>query len=93
MGILWRWPAPTLHIRDPHRDEKIAFINNALQRHSVDEPVFYVDEADIDLNPKIGADWMRCHQQKRIPTPGKNEKHYVAGALNSQTGKENYSGP
>jgi hypothetical protein len=21
-------------------------------------PVFYQDEVDIDLNPKIGADWM-----------------------------------
>ena len=91
IGIVWRRAAPTLHIRDPHRDEKMALINNALQKHSIDEPVFYVDEADIDLNPKIGADWMRRHEQKRIPTPGKNEKHYVAGALNSQTGKVVYT--
>jgi hypothetical protein len=34
---------------------------------------------------------MRRHQQKRIPTPGKNEKHYVAGALNSQAGKVIYT--
>ncbi len=46
----------------------MALINNALQSNSIDEPVFYVDEADIDLNHKIGADWMRRHQQKRIPT-------------------------
>jgi len=69
IGIVWRRAAPTLHIRDPHRDEKMVFINNALQKQSVDEPVFYVDEADIDLNPKIGADWMRRHEQKRVPTP------------------------
>ncbi len=34
---------------------------------------------------------MRRHQQKHIPTPGKNEKHYVARALNSQTGKVIYT--
>lgn len=44
-----------------------------------------------DLNSKIGADWMQSHQQKRIPTLGKNEKHYVASALNSQTGKVIYT--
>jgi transposase len=91
MGVVWRRAAPTLHIRDPHRDEKMAQINKALQAYSVDTPVFYVDEADIDLNPKIGADWMKRHQQKRIPTPGKNEKHYVAGALNSKSGKVIYT--
>jgi hypothetical protein len=32
--------------------------------------VFYQDEADIDLNPKIGADWMLKGQQKRIVTLG-----------------------
>ena len=42
---------------------------------------------DIYLNLKIDADWMRRHQQKRIPTLGKNEKHYIVCALNSQMGK------
>lgn len=45
------------------------------------EPVYYSDEVDIDLNPKIGRDWMLPGQQRRIVTPGKNEKHYIAGAL------------
>ncbi|CNC19622.1 transposase [Yersinia pseudotuberculosis] len=33
-------------------------------------PVFYEDEVDIDLNlnPKIGADWCMKGQQKRIAT-------------------------
>ncbi len=30
IGIVWRRAAPIFHIRDPHRDEKIALINNAL---------------------------------------------------------------
>lgn len=49
--------------------------------------MFYEDEVDIHLNPKIGADWQRRGQQKRVVTPGKNEKYYLAGALHSGTGK------
>jgi transposase len=50
------------------------------------ERVFYEDEVDIHLNPKIGCDWMARGQQKRVPTPGKNEKRYLAGALDVRTG-------
>lgn len=42
---------------------------------------FYEDEVDIHLNPRIGRDWMLPGQQKTTPTPGKNQKAYVAGAL------------
>jgi transposase len=47
----------------------------------------YVDEVDIHLNPKIGPDWMLCGQQKKVLTPGKNEKRYLAGALDARTGR------
>mgnify|MGYP001205433375 CR=1 FL=1 len=47
----------------------------------------YVDEVDIHLNPKIGPDWMVRGQQKEVPTPGQNVKHYLAGALDSRTGR------
>ena len=52
-----------------------------------DEVVVYADEVDIHLNPKIGADWMLCGTQKMVLTPGKNEKRYLAGALNPRTGR------
>jgi hypothetical protein len=42
---------------------------------------------DIHLNPKIGADWQLRWQQKRVVTPGQNEKYYLAGTLHSGTGK------
>ncbi len=51
---------------------------------------FYQDEVDIDMNPKIGAEWMHQGQQKHIATPGQNQKHYRAGALHSGTGKIHY---
>jgi transposase len=50
------------------------------------ERVFYEDEVDIHLNPKIGLDWMVQGQQKEVLTPGKNEKRYLAGALDVRTG-------
>ena len=46
----------------------------------------YEDEVDIHLNPKIGLDWMVSGQQKQVLTPGKNEKRYLAGALDVRTG-------
>lgn len=89
-GIVWRRAAPTLKIKDPHYEEKRLAIGQALAREQTEHPVFYQDEVDIDLNPKIGADWMPKGQQKRITTPGQNQKHYLAGALHSGTGKIHY---
>lgn len=51
------------------------------------EVLLYVDEVDIHLNPKIGADYMLPGQQKTVLTPGQNEKRYLAGALNAVTGR------
>jgi transposase len=51
------------------------------------EVVFYEDEVDVHLNPKIGLDWMGRGQQKEAMTPGQNEKRYLAGAQNVRTGE------
>lgn len=63
---------------------------NALQKLIATLPcrerAFYEDEVDIHLNPKIGLDWMVSGQQKQVRTPGKNEKRYLAGALDVRTG-------
>jgi putative transposase len=88
-GIVWRRAAPTLKIRGPQNEKQLA-IGQTLSGAAVEHPVFYQDEVDIDLNPKIGADWMPKGQQKRIATPGQNQKHYLAGALHSGTGKIHY---
>jgi transposase len=49
------------------------------------EVAVYEDEVDIHLNPKIGLDWMARAQQKEVMTPGKNQKRYLAGALDVRT--------
>ncbi len=51
------------------------------------EVLLYADEVDIHLNPKIGLDWMNYGQQKEVVTPGKNQRRYLAGALDSAGGR------
>jgi transposase len=86
LGYVWRRARPILVRRDPGKNRKMRAIRRAL-RSQLGRETFYVDEADIDLNPKIGAVWSRRGQQVGIPTPGQNVKHYVAGALHAHTGK------
>ena len=50
------------------------------------EEVFYQDEADLHLNPKIGTTDIKRGQQPGVLTPGKNLKRYIFGALNARTG-------
>jgi len=62
-------------------------IRRLLAHLPADEVALWEDEADIDLNPKIGYDWMLRGQQKETVTPGQNVKRYVAGALDAWTGR------
>ncbi len=48
-------------------------IRRVLSRASAAEEVFYVEEADIDLNLRIGPAWMPRGEQMTVPTPGKNK--------------------
>jgi len=75
---------------DPQRIERLArirFQHEHLQAHEV---MVFADERDIHLLPKVGAAWMPQGTQAEIMTPGKNEKHYLAGALHLATGKMLY---
>lgn len=87
LGIVWNRARPTLCIQDRSKPRKMKAINNALKKANEARPVFYVDEVDIDFNPRIGHGWMKQGQQTTIPTPGKNQKRYLAGALNAKTGQ------
>ena len=64
-------------------------VNAALRaaEHDPFTEVFYADEADVDLNPRIGSDWMPRGHQRTVATPGKNRKRYIAGALHARTGR------
>lgn len=83
----WRRARPTLCIRDPRKAEKLKAIQEAIDNQDTYTEVFFVDEVDIDLNPRIGFTWSRQGEQCAVPTPGKNRKHYVAGALHAHSGR------
>ncbi|MGO9838132.1 MAG: IS630 family transposase [Polyangiaceae bacterium] len=83
--VLCPWP------RD-RRLRVLAAIRRLEARASAKEPVLYSDEVDIHLNPKIGRDWMLRGHQRRIVTPGKNQKFYLAGALDVRTGRLHTTG-
>lgn len=83
----WLRARPTLYLRDPRKAERMRAIEQLLATPSAGTEVFYADEVDIDLNPKIGAMWTRRGQQRAISTPGHNQKRYLAGALHARSGK------
>ena len=87
LGFGWRRARPTLCKRDPRKSVRIKAINAALANADPHTEVFYVDEADIDLNPRIGYSWRRRGHQLAVPTPGTNRKNYIAGALHAHTGR------
>lgn len=82
-------PKPTVGCpwRTRRRRQRLAEIQRLLDSLKTTEAAVYVDEVDIHLNPKIGADWMNRGKQKTVLTPGQNVKHYVAGALDVRTGR------
>lgn len=69
------------------RMKRLRELRQLIATMPADEVVLYVDEVDIHLNPKIGPDWMLRGTQKTVLTPGKNQKRYLAGALNAKTGR------
>ena len=48
------------------------------------DEVFYADEADIDLNPRIGSAWTQRRVQQMAAIPSQNRKRYVARALKAR---------
>ena len=88
LGVRWGRARPCVWCPWPksRRQRRLREIGKLVAQGSSTEEVFYVDEVDLDLNPKIGPDWMFRNQQPRVRTPGKNVKHYLAGALNARTG-------
>ena len=87
MGWVWKRAKLVAKDDDPQRINRLArirFHSENLQAHEV---MVFADELDIHLLPKVGAAWMPQGTQEEVMTPGKNEKHSLAGALNLATGK------
>ena len=81
------WKRAKLKTRDddPEREYKLARIRTVWERLGANEELLFADELDIDLLAKVGAQWMPKGTQVEIPTPGKNQKRYLAGAVSATT--------
>lgn len=86
LGIRRGMPKPTVGCpwSKNAKNRRLRLIRRLLETLPPDEAAVYEDEIDIHLNPKIGPDYMLPGVQKTVLTPGKNRKHYVAGALDAQ---------
>jgi transposase len=84
----WEWKRAKLAAKDddPDRVTKLARIRLACEQLRAGTALFFADELDINLLPKLGYQWMPKGQQVEVLTPGTNEKRYLAGALNLSTG-------
>ena len=84
----WEWKRAKLSAKDddPERVEKLARIRLAFEQLRAGTALFFADELDIHLLPKVGYQWMPKGEQVQVMTPGTNEKRYLAGALNITTG-------
>lgn len=86
-GLVWRRPRPVLRPRDPDRGRKLRALRTLLHRLPVDETAVFMDEVDVNLNPKVGCMWMKRGEQADVETPGTNEKRYLAGSIHWRTGR------
>lgn len=89
LGIRLGWPKPIVGCpwKKARRLRRLRAIRRLIETLPKNEVILYVDEVDIHLNPKIGPDYMLQKTQKTVLTPGKNQKRYLAGALNARTGR------
>jgi putative transposase len=91
-GLGWRWKRAQLAAQDNdgERTTKLARIRWAAETLRPRQALLFADELDIHLLPKSGYQWMPKGTQVEVLTPGKNEKHYLAGAWDWRTGMVHY---
>jgi putative transposase len=90
LGWVWKRAKLVAKDDDPHRVERLARIRYRFEQLKVGEVMVFADELDIHLLPKVGCAWMPQGPQLEVMTPGQNQKHYLAGALELTTGTLHY---
>jgi transposase len=86
-GLVWRRPRPVIRPKDPDREAKLRGLRALLHGLPADETAVFMDEVDVNLNPKVGCQWMKRGEQAAVETPGTNEKRYLAGSIHWRTGR------
>jgi putative transposase len=86
-GLVWRRPRPVLRPKDPQRESKLNALRQLLRGLPEGETAVFMDEVEVNTNPKIGSMWMRKGEQLEVETPGTNEKRVLAGSIHWRTGR------
>jgi transposase len=87
MNYVWKRARHVARDCDPERSSKLAQIRSAAEDLAADERLLFADEMDIHLLPKLGSEWTVRGEQREVMTPGKNQKRYLAAALDHETGR------
>ncbi len=87
LGVRHGRPKPTVGCpwSERARKQRLVMIRRLIETLPRNHVAVWEDEVDIDLNPRIGPDWMLPGSQRCVVTPGKNVKRYLAGAMDAQT--------
>jgi len=86
-GLVWRRPRPVIRPKDPDREAKLRTLRALLYGLPADETAVFMDEVDVNLNPKVGCQWMKRGEQAEVETPGTNDRRYLAGSIHWRTGR------
>src|SRR5215467_10224742 len=87
LGGVWKRAKLVAKDDAPQRLDRLARIRFQDEHLPACALMVCADERDIHLLPKVGAAWMPQGTPVEVMTPGKNEKHSLAGALHLATGK------
>jgi putative transposase len=86
VGWVWKRAKLVAKDDDPQRVTRLAHIRYVFEQLKCCEAIVFADELDIHLLPKVGYAWMPQGTQLEVMTPGQNQKHYLAGALDLSSG-------
>ncbi len=80
-------PVLTISSPDPDYDSKVAHLRLYQEQARRGEvTMLYEDEVDLHLLPGITGCWTRRGSQRKVATPGQNQKRYGFGAVNMISG-------
>lgn len=80
-------PVLTISSPDPDYDSKVAHLRLYQgQARRGEVTMLYEDEVDLHLLPGITGCWTRRGSQRKVATPGQNQKRYGFGAVNMISG-------
>jgi transposase len=86
VGWVWKRAKLVATDDDPHRVVRLARIRFVYEQLRLCEALVFADALDMHLLPQVGYAWMPQGPQVEVMTPGTNEKHDLAGALELATG-------